>query len=54
MGMEASGSVLKRNRLRWFGHVEWKEKRLGEEVHVYGGGGCKVKMEAKKDLVGSG
>ena len=25
MGLEAVGSVLKRNRLRWFGHVERKE-----------------------------
>ena len=26
MGLEAIGSVLKRNRLRWFGHVERKDK----------------------------
>ena len=26
MGIEAIGSVLKRNRLRWFGHVERKDK----------------------------
>ena len=25
MGLEAIGSILKRNGLRWFGHVEWKE-----------------------------
>ena len=26
MGIEAIGGVLKRDRLRWFGHVERKEK----------------------------
>ena len=55
MGVEAIGSVLKRNRLGWFDHVERKEKRgLGEEMHVYGEGGCKTKREARKGLVGSG
>ena len=49
------GIVLKRNRLRWFGHAcEEKEKGLGEEMHVYGGGGCKVKRKAKKNLFWSG
>ena len=28
MGIEAIGGVLKRNRLRWFGHVERKEKKI--------------------------
>ena len=27
IGMEAIGSVLKRNRLKWFGHVERKDKK---------------------------
>ena len=34
---EAIGSVLRRNRLMWFGHVEKKEKGLYEEMPVYGG-----------------
>ena len=61
MGIETIGSVLKRNRLRWFGLVEKKEKGLNEEIHVFGGGVCKVKREAKtwlemvrKDMKGSG
>ena len=29
--------------------MERKEKRgLGDEMHLYGGGGCKAKKEAKK------
>ena len=52
MGLEAIGNVLKRNRLRWFGHVE--RKGLGEEIHVYRGGGCNAKRETKKGLVASG
>ena len=32
MGIEVIGSVLKRNRLRWFGHVE--RKRI-EELFIY-------------------
>ena len=28
MGIEAIGRVLKRNRLRWFGHVERIEKKI--------------------------
>ena len=39
---------MKREK-RGFGEV-----RRGEVRHVCGGGGCKVKREAKKDLVGSG
>ena len=35
MGIEAIGNVLKINRLRWFGHVERKDKK---EMHVYGVG----------------
>ena len=31
MGIEGISSVLKRNRLRWLGHVEKKEKRIGWE-----------------------
>ena len=27
MGIKVIGCVLKRNRLRWFGHVERKEKK---------------------------
>ena len=55
IGIEAIGSVLKRKQVE----IVWScgEKRkwgLGEEMHVYGGGVCKAKREAKKDLIGSG
>ena len=32
---------------------EKRKIRFGEEMHVYGGGGCKTKRDAKEDLVGS-
>ena len=34
--------------------MERKERGLGEKFHVYGGGRCQAKREAKEDLVGSG
>ena len=43
-GIEAIGGVLKRNRLRWFGHVETEEGRkirLGNKMHAYGGAGSR-------------
>ena len=33
---------------------EERKRGFGEEMHVYGGGGCKAKREAKKDLINSG
>ena len=45
MGIEAIHSVLKRNRLRWFGHVEEERKRIG---------GARPESEAKMDLFKSG
>ena len=32
----------------------WKERELGEEMHVFGSGGSKAKREAMKNLVGIG
>ena len=40
MVIEATGSVPKRNKLRWFGHMERKEKEdwvIGCMYRVYGG-----------------
>ena len=36
MSIEAIGSVVNRNRLRWFGHVRREERKrgFGEERHV--------------------
>ena len=35
MGIEALGSVLKRNRLSWFGHVERKDKEDWVRKYMY-------------------
>ena len=45
MGIEAIGSVLKKNR---------KKGGLDEEMHAYRSGGCKVKRKIKENLVESG
>ena len=39
MVIEVIGSALKVDRLRWFGHLERKEKEdwVGEEIHAYEG-----------------
>ena len=34
LGIETIGSVLKRNRWRWFGQREKRKRGLGEEMHI--------------------
>ena len=51
MGVEAIGVVVKRNRLRWFGHVERKDDCEG--LHCLGSGGAEIMKQTKENVDGS-